>query len=217
MQARFLTRSTWLGLSLVLLGITPLLGQDSHRFNFSAGAGVSFPTEDASSNLQTGWNLDFRGGVNGNQNFLADLDFTFNKWDLTPTALAHFGQPNGYADVWTLTFTPVVRMAPRAKVDPYMMAGAGLYHRGLTLTQPASVNTIFCDPFFGFCYPALVGVNQVVASFSTYRGGFNAGGGLEFRLGGHGVRAFAEARHHQMFTAHGPDLTFVPLTFGLRW
>jgi opacity protein-like surface antigen len=202
---------------MVALGVSPVVGQDNHRFNFGAGAGVSFPTQSASANLETGWNLDFRGGVNVSQNFLADLDFTYNHWGLTRTALAHFGQPSGYADVWALTFTPVIRMAPRANVNPYVMAGTGLYHRGLTLTQPATLSTIFCDPFFGFCYPAQVGINQVVASFSTYRGGFNAGGGLEFRLGSGGVRAFAEARYHQMFTSHGPDLTFAPLTFGLRW
>jgi hypothetical protein len=210
-------RGALLAASIVSLWIAPLGAQDRHHFNFSAGAGVSFPTQDASRNFNRGWNLDFRGGVNVNRNFLADLDFTYNHWGLTSAALSHFGQPGGYADVWSLTFTPVIRMAPRGSVDPYILAGTGLYHRGLTLTQPATVSTVFCDPFFGFCYPAVVGVNQVVNSFSTYRGGFNAGGGVEFRLGSRGLHAFAEARYHQMFTAHGPDLTFAPLTFGLRW
>jgi hypothetical protein len=28
---------------------------------------------------------------------------------------------------------------------------------------------------------------------------------------------FGEARYSRMFTTHGNDLTFVPVTFGLRW
>ena len=195
---------------------TYAVGQEGHHFNFSAGAGVSFPTADASANLKTGWNLDFRGGYNVSRNFLADLDFAYNHWGLTNAALANFGQPGGYGDVWSLTFAPEIRLAPRERIDPYLIAGAGLYHRNLSLTQPANLQTIFCDPFFGYCYPAVVGVNQVVASFSTYKGGFNAGGGFDFRLSGR-TKVFAEARYNEMFTTHGPNLSYVPVTFGLRW
>jgi hypothetical protein len=200
-----------------LLFVTSAFAQEYHRFNFSAGAGVSFPTSDTSANFNTGWSLDFRGGYNVNRNFLADLDFSYNHWGLTNAALANFGQPGGYSDVWSLTFAPVVRVVPRGRIDPYLIGGAGLYHRGLALTQPTTVQTVFCDPFFGYCYPASVGVNQVVASFGTYKGGFNAGGGLEFRISPGPMKAFAEARYNEMFTTHGPDLTYVPVTFGLRW
>lgn len=60
-------------------------------------------------------------------------------------------------------------------------------------------------------------VDQVVASFSTYKPGFNAGGGLEFGIGSSGLKLFTEARYHQMFTNHGPNMKFVPVTFGVRW
>jgi opacity protein-like surface antigen len=110
----------------------------------------------------------------------------------------------------------MVRLAPRSRLDAYILGGPGLYHRNLSLTQPATFSTIFCDPFFGFCYPAVAQGNQVVASFSTYKGGFQVGGGLEIRVG-HRMKAFAEARYNDMFTTRGPDLTFVPVTFGIRW
>lgn len=217
MQAGAVLRQTFL---LFLVSVTCAFAQEYpgelHRFNFSAGAGVSLPTADAGSNFKTGWNFDFRGGLNVSQAFQADLDFSYNHWGLTNAALAAFGQPGGFADVWSLSFTPVIRMAPHAAVDPYLLVGAGLYHRGMSLTQPASVQTIFCDPFFGYCYPAVVGVDQVVASFSTYKPGFNAGGGLEFRIGGP-MKVFAEARYNEMFTTRGPNLSYVPITFGVRW
>jgi len=202
---------------ILFLLVAPLIAQDDHHFNFSGGAGFSSPVADASGNLHTGWNVGFRGGVNVSPNLLADLDFTYNRWDLTNAALAHFGEPNGYADVWSLTFTPVIRLAPHSRIDPYILAGYGLYHRGLTLTRPANVDTIFCDEFFGFCFPATVTVDQVVASFSTYKAGFNAGGGFEVGFGHRGLKAFAEARYNDMFTTRGPDFEFVPVTFGIRW
>lgn len=76
---------------------------------------------------------------------------------------------------------------------------------------------MYCDPFFGFCYPTVITADRVAASFSTYKGGFNAGGGLEYRVGDHNWKIFSEARYNQMFTARGQDLSFAPVTFGVRW
>lgn len=195
-----------------------LQAQDfNHRFNISVGGGFSSPTADASGNFKTGWNMDFRGGVNVSRALLVDLDFTYNQWNLTDAALATFAEPGGYADVWSLSFEPMIRLFPQSRVDAYILGGAGLYHRGLNLTQPATFTTIVCDPFFGYCFPTLVQGNQVVASFSTYKPGFNAGAGLEFGLGQRGLKVFAEARYNEMFTTHGTNLSYVPVTFGLRW
>jgi opacity protein-like surface antigen len=190
---------------------------DQHRFNISGGAGFSVPRARAGSNINTGWNLDVRGGYNISQYFLADLDFGFNRWTLNSSALARAAQPGGYADVWSLTFAPVVRLSPHSTVDFYVVGGAGLYHRGLNFTQPALFTTLTCDPFFGYCYPVTVTGNQVVASFSTYKFGYNAGAGLEFRLGQTGWKAFTEARYNEMFTSRGKNLTYIPVTFGVRW
>jgi len=191
---------------------------ENYHTNFSVGGGFTVPTAEAGSNLNTGWNIDIRGGLNITHNLLADLDFTYNQWGLTRSALASFGQPNGHADVWALTFDPIFKLAPaHSSVKPYVIAGAGLYHRGLQVSHPANVTTVFCDPFFGVCFPTVVSVDQVAASFSTYRPGFNVGGGLEFGLGSHGIKVFTEARYHQMLVNHGPDMKFVPVTFGFRW
>jgi hypothetical protein len=54
---------------------------------------------DATANLNTGWNLDFRGGMNVSRHLLADLDFAYNRWNLTPAALATFGGPGGYSSI----------------------------------------------------------------------------------------------------------------------
>jgi opacity protein-like surface antigen len=193
-------------------------GQVEERFNFGGGAGFTIPTERAGDSLNTGWNLNLRGGYNLSRQIAADLDFTYSHSNLNDATLARFGEPNGGVGTWSLTFNPVVRLAPtHSHIEPYVTAGYGLYHRNLTLSQPAIVPTVVCDPFFGFCFPANVGVNEVVASNSTYKGGFNAGGGIDFRLGQRRLKLFTEARYHRMFTSHGEDMSFVPVTFGLRW
>jgi len=184
---------------------------------FSAGGGFSEPIGPAGNNVNNGWNLDFRGAYKPSPHLGLDLDFNYNRWHLNNAALARFGEPNGYTTIWSLSFLPTVYGPPHGHVAPYAMAGPGIYSRNLTLTQPALVNTIFCDPFFGFCYPATVGVNQVVASATTYKMGVNAGAGLEIPLGQSHVKAFGEARSSRMFTTHGSDLEFVPVTFGIRW
>jgi hypothetical protein len=188
------------------------------HFNFGAGAGFTMPTGHTGKSLDTGWNIGVRGGMNISSYFAADLDFGFNYSDLNRAALTRFNEPNGHVGFWSLTFNPVLKLAPkRSKVQPYITAGYGLYYRNLTLTQPAIASTVFCDPFFGYCFPAAIGVDQVVASNSTLKSGFNAGGGFDFPLGDRRVKFFAEARYHRMFTVHGNDFTYVPVTFGFRW
>jgi hypothetical protein len=191
-------------------------GPPSH-IEFGAGAGFSMPFGRAGRELNTGWNLDFRGGYRPAHELALDLDFNYNRWNLNNATLARFGEPGGYMTIWSFSFLPTLRGSPRWRVTPYGFGGPGLYYRNLSLTQPAFVNTFICDPFFGFCSPATVGVTQVVASSTTYKGGVSAGGGLEFHVGQSHLRAFGEARYAWMFTTHGSNIEYVPVTFGLRW
>jgi Outer membrane protein beta-barrel domain len=204
-----------------LIFAVPLLGlaqenQWSH-VGFSAGAGFSAPQGRAGSNVNTGWNLDFRGGYRPSSHLALDLDWNYNRWNLNGAALARVGEPGGYMSIWSLSLLPTLKGSPHWHVSPYVLAGPGLYYRNLSLTRPGVANTFVCDPFFGFCYPAAVGVTQVVASNSTYKLGVSGGAGLEMRLGQSHAKLFGEARYARMFTTHGTDITFVPVTFGIRW
>jgi opacity protein-like surface antigen len=204
--------------TLLVLFCSSAFAQVGERFNFSGGAGFTTPVERAGLSLDTGWNFGLRGGLNVSEHFQADLDFTYNHMDLNNATLALFNEPGGSVAVWSLTFNPVLNLAPRSsRVQPYITAGYGLYDRNLTLTRPTTVPSLVCDPFFGFCFPGSVGVNQVVASNSTLKSGFNGGAGFNFRLGERRLKLFAEARYHRMFTTHGADFELVPVTFGFRW
>jgi opacity protein-like surface antigen len=187
------------------------------HLNFSVGGGFTMPTERLGNAADIGWNVDLRGGLNITQNLAADLDFTYSNTNLNGATLAAFNEPDGGVGIWSLTFNPVLKLAPKeSPIRPYITAGYGLYHRNLTLSQPNVVPVVQCDPFFGFCFGTNVGVDQVVAESSTLKSGFNAGGGLEMGSW-RSAKFFAEARYHRMFTTFGQDLSYVPVTFGIRW
>jgi opacity protein-like surface antigen len=216
-------KSRILIISLCLLFISgDCLAQSERGFNVGGGAGFgagfTVPTNRAGNSLNTGWNLDARAGYNFSQFFALDLDFNYNHNDLNSAALARFNEPNGNVGTLSITLNPVVRFAPRgSRVQPYATAGFGLYRRNLTLTRPSVVSILTCDQFFGECFQTAFGVDQVVASNTTYKGGFNVGGGFDFPLGERRLKLFTEARYSRMFTTHGTDFTFVPVTFGFHW
>lgn len=191
--------------------------RDFSHIDVGVGAGFSAPTGRGGTNVNTGWNFGVRGGYRASRNVALDLDFNYNRWNLNSTALARYGEPDGYSTIWSASFTPVLYGSPHWRISPYAFAGPGVYYRNLSLTRPALINSIYCDPFFGYCFPATVGVDQVVASATTYKMGVSAGAGLEFPFGHSPLKVFGEARYARMFTTHGQDLSFVPVTFGLRW
>jgi opacity protein-like surface antigen len=210
-------RHTGLFLLICLVSFTGGAAAQWRSFNFSAGAGFTVPAETTSNSVDTGWNVDFRGGVNATRQLALDLDFNYNRADLNNAALLRAQEPGGHVSIWSLTFNPVYHiLPPRSRVNAYGTAGFGLYHRDLTFTQPVVFNTFFCDPFFG-CFPGAFTTNQVIASFDIYKAGFNAGAGVEYRVGDSHLKLFGEARYHRMFTTNGHDLTYIPTTFGLRW
>src|SRR5215472_915913 len=75
-------------LAMLLMLTMAASAQSWNRLDFSAGAGFSTPTDATGRNLNTGWNLDFRGGYNVNRHFAADLDVGYSYWDLNSAALA---------------------------------------------------------------------------------------------------------------------------------
>src|SRR2546423_7021997 len=144
-------------LSLCLIFLSGIwLAQNERGFKAGGGAGFgagfTVPTNRAGNSLNTGLNLNARGGYNFSQFFALDLDFTYNHNDLNSAALARFNEPDGNVGMLSITLNPVIRFASRrSRAQPYATAGFGLYRRNLTLTEPSTVSTVACDPFFGFC------------------------------------------------------------------
>jgi len=216
MGIRVWVASVSAAVAIAILCFPTDLGAQNSRVDAGAGAGFAEPAGSAASDLNTGWNFDARGGYKLRPYLALDLDFNYNHWNLNSTTLDRYAEPAGFTTIWSISLTPVLRGPTRWHITPYAFGGPGVYRRNLTLTQPALINTLNCDPFFGYCYPAPFGVNQIVASSTTYKGGLSGGAGLEFPFARSRLKVFGEARYSCMF-ARGANLTFVPITFGLRW
>jgi hypothetical protein len=191
----------------------PLLAQEA-RFTGFVGAGPTVPTNPIGTHVDNGWNIAAGAGISTNHYGLM-LDFMYNDMGINSNTLSQNGAPGGSARVWGFTLDPVVHLTQEGPADIYLTAGGGIYHRNVEFTQPGVAQATFFDPWFGF-YPGLVGTNQVLASYSQYKGGVDGGIGMSVKLGSSRVKAFAEARYHYIFT-NPVSTTIIPVTIGLRW
>jgi hypothetical protein len=188
------------------------------RFTGYVGGGPSVPLNPIASRIDTGWNVSAGAGVTGRQAGIL-LNFIYNENAINQGVLNQIGAPNGSTRIWGFTLDPVVHLNPRREgsVDFYITGGGGIYHRTVEFTQPAIVTITAFDPWFGAFFPADVLTNQVIGSYSVYKGGVDGGAGLTFKLSSSSnLKLFAEAKFHHIFT-NRVDTNLIPVTIGLRW
>lgn len=121
---------------------------------------------------------------------------------------------DGYGEIVDLAVDGEYRMPITPYVTGFAVAGIGVAHRRIALTQTVAVGDYVCDYWFGYCDFGLVPGDVVVASDNTTRFAWNAGLGLDFALGG-GESFFVEARFTRMQSSQPTD--FVPIRVGLRF
>jgi opacity protein-like surface antigen len=121
---------------------------------------------------------------------------------------------DGYGEIVDFTVDGEYRMPLSPYLTAFAVAGVGVAHRRIALTQTVAVGGYVCDYWFGYCDFGLVPGEQVIASDSTTQFEWNAGLGLDFALGG-GQTFFVEARFTRMQTSQPTD--FVPIRVGLRF
>jgi len=185
------------------------------RFSGSVGAGFTMPVYGTGTRFDTGWNAGAGAGINISKWLGVEGQFQFNDLGVNGTTLGGLGYPDGYMHMWSVTLDPVIHFAPSNKFNPYIIGGGGIYHRTIAFTAPTLATAFGFDPFFGI-YPATIVANQILASNTVNKPGFNAGAGFSMPLGSSKMKLFAEARYHYMYT--GPRGTSIlPVTFGIRW
>jgi opacity protein-like surface antigen len=200
--------------SLGLLFAFTICAQEVPHFTFNAGAGFTTPVGNTGRHLDTAWNLGAGAGYNFNPYLGAVLQFQFNDFGINRPTLNNAGFPDGSVRLWSLTIDPVVHLNPKGHFDVYVVGGGGLYHRTQEFTAPTVATVTGFDPFFGF-FPVDVPANQVLASYSVNKPGFNIGMGLAMGTKWN-AKFFAEARYHRMFIGDY-HTDYVPVTFGVRF
>ena len=210
-----MTRSVLISAATATLLSGAAFGQEDSKIAFSLGAGFTQPVGNTGRHLDEGWNTNAGIGFKFHPRVGVMAEFGFNDFGINSSTLNNIGFPGGTVRVFSGTLDPIVHVAPRGPVDVYLIGGGGLYHRTQEFTQPTVVGGVGFDPFFGF-YQYAVPANQVLATYSVNKPGFN--GGMGFAVGSRWhAKFFAEARYNRILMGNGNHTDFVPVSFGVRW
>lgn len=184
--------------------------------------GYVAPTGQIGNALDGGWTIG--GGLTWQPDFSSPLalrtDINYSRFGATRQLIGineaadQTEIDDGYGEIVDLAVDGEYRMPLSPYVTAFALAGIGVAHRRIALTQTVPVAGYFCDPWFGYCDVGYAPGDVVVASDDTTRFAWNAGLGLDFALWG-GQTFFVEARFTRLQTPQPTD--FVPIRVGLRF
>lgn len=180
-------------------------------FNRPLGNSRNFATWGGNLELGAGWNFNKRFGT------IAEWEFFDNK--IPGSYLSNVGVPGGHIHTWGLTLEPTYNFQGSGSLGGYVIGGGGFYRRVTTFTVPELE-----EECYYFCYDE--NVNVPIAHYSSNQGGWNIGGGVTWKAFGSDSsgRLFAEIRYVRVnspktnvFGTPDDNITFLPVTVGLRW
>ena len=196
-------------------------GPEEH-VHWHLDTGYVAPTGPTSDFLQGGWTIG--GGFSWQPDLSSPLalraDLNYSRFAATRQLIGINQAVNqteiddGYGEIVDFALDGEYRMPVSPYTTAYAVAGVGVAHRRIALTQTVAVGDYVCDEWFGYCEFGLVPGAVVVASDNTTRFAWNAGLGLDFALRD-GQTFFVEARLTRMQTPQPTD--FVPIRVGLRF
>ena len=120
---------------------------------------------------------------------------------------------DGNGSVWSLTADALWEFGGNGKIGGFVGVGIGGYKRRVELTSEVLVSGIYCDPWWGWCYPATAVGDEVTDSDTVTKFGYNAAIGITFPVGEGDL--YLEARYHRMDTHTATE--FLPIMIGYRF
>lgn len=184
---------------LLAVLVTPAVAQQG-QWAFKIGAGWAPVLGSYNTFLNNGWQgqLGVAYLPHGGR---AGVSFEYSRsWNNVDNVyLGSIGLPQGQSRLWSLTLNGVVGFTDRtARVQPYLIAGGGFYHRTVDF-YGGTVAVPIVDPWWGAV--GFVPAQTVLASFGDDAVGVNGGLGFAFALEG-GASVFLEGRYHYAWTAN---------------
>jgi Outer membrane protein beta-barrel domain len=212
-------------LAAVPLSIGLILGTPGQAFaqkdscTFSAGGGRTSTAGKDGNSLNAGWNVQADAGFKPSRFgkvtlYWINVNFMFDELDvsqtalqtartLNPTNVGLLAATSGRAKFYTVTDDITIRASVNPRLDVYAFGGFGLLRRTLDFSGSASLGSLI--------QPASPTVFGNVGN----SGGFDAGGGVNFKLRA-GWKVYAEGR-----VVHGIGInsgsTLLPISAGIRW
>lgn len=207
--------------AIVMSVATPAaLAGDGSPVSLVVNGGIAPTVGETGTYLKAGWTLGMGLAIQpdtaGQLAWQFDLGYTnFN----ATSKLVQLGQQqnfrinSGRGDVWSLT-GDAKYSTDTDTVRGYVLGGVGVYHRYVELSQTAYGAGYICDPWWGYCYPAVTEGSIVYGSRSQTKFGLNAGIGVEFVLENESSW-FIEARFHWIDGSHATE--YIPIQIGFKF
>lgn len=215
-------RASWfvvLGV-LVVAAAMPVHAQDKKEIQGYVAGGYVMPEGRAGDYLDDGWNIS--GGAifrpRPDKPLGIRVDLGYSTMDANANAIAAataqgLRVDDGYMSMGNLTAEILWEFGNPDKVGGYIGAGGGGYHRYTALTTTVLTSGTICDPWWGYCYPAVVTGQAVAQSDSLTKWGWSAAAGATFAVGN--GQLYLEARYHWMEAS--PTTQYFPILIGYRF
>lgn len=196
------------------------------KAHFSGG--VALPMGNAGDIADTGWTLsggaDFYPKPGSHISYRVDFGVDWmdlsNKFlsqiDTTPNTPLTIDPPDdGDVAAWRTTGNIVWNSNVSAKTNFYVTAGVGLYYIRANISETGYASGIYCDPWWGWCYPATGTTQYILQDADEWTWGLNAGAGISFKVGPTS-ELYVEAIYHWADTSNG-TAEWIPISIGGRW
>lgn len=193
-----------------------------NRFTYSVGGGLGIGRDDVASYVGNSFFGVAGGGMNFTRLFGVDAEYMYYDLGFRPGVILSQSLPDQSGRMQSISLNGIVTV-PRhyGKLSAYGIFGVGFYDRSVsvrkqfidssTLYQPAWRWWDISRDIFNHPLP------QYMTSNSKDAGGFNLGGGLNYRLNRlHDSKLYLEWRYHRAYQSDGQTIV-MPVTFGLRW
>jgi hypothetical protein len=196
-----------------------------HSCTLNVGGGLTPVSGKDGSTLNRGWNFQAGGGFavtskpapGHNWSALVTVNFLYDESGIKPDALQQARTLNpqnigllqatsGRAKLYSTTLDPTFRFRVKSQADIYVFGGYGWFRRTLEFTGVSSQGEL------------LQPGNPVVFGRGGNSGGFDAGGGVNFKLPHRlsGLMVYAEAKVLKGLAINS-GTTLLPVSFGVRW
>jgi hypothetical protein len=196
-----------------------------NRLNFDIGGGLGIGKGTVGALVGGSYFGEVGGGLNFSRMFGFNGEYMYYDLPLKSSVIQQEGLPGAAGHLHGVTLNGIVHAPLGGRLGAYGIFGIGFYRRSVsarTEQLPAGTN---CAPAFIWwniqCITSngisVVSPPQTLSSFSKDAGGFNAGGGVTYRLNYlHRAKVYVEARYHRAYHSDR-QTTFIPVAIGVRW
>lgn len=194
------------------------------RIGFNIAGGPSIPLSDAGDRFKTGGGFQLGATYYFTNRLGLQAEYLYSAYGVDANVLEASGV-HAHHDMQYGAINATYHVVRPRPLGVYLAGGPGIYYRKVEITEVAGTAVVpYCDPWLFVCYPEPVSVESVLGTRSRTDFGLNAGLGVELRLFGGPMRAYAEGRYHYIFsgsidTPDGPKNAtgqYLPIMFGLR-